>query len=138
MPPGKEIIDGVPPILTRRLAADFMHMPALAIIDRNAFIPYLFTGWTTVAPGPRNAGRFASQSVPISPELLIDAAKPPANPAASGQPNILGEMPYWVGWPEKFEFVLWIDFGVPPPDLPGQLKPWAEGSFFHIYRVSER
>lgn len=137
IPPDKEIIDGVPPILTRRRAADFMHMPALAIIDRDAFIPYLFTGWTTVVPGPRNTGRFQSSGLPISPKLLIDAALPRANPAAA-QPNILGEMPYWVNWPEKFEFVLWIDFGVLPPYLPGQLKPWAEGSFFHIYRVSGR
>ena len=49
---------------------------------------------------------------------------------------MLGEMPYWVGWKQKFDYVLRIDFGGhTPAPLPEILQPWASGSFFQIYRV---
>ena len=35
----------------------------------------------------------------------------------------------------RFDYVLWIDFGQPPPYPPGNLDPAANGSFFTLYRV---
>lgn len=133
LPDGQHSIAGVPRILVTRQEPDFFHMPALAIIDRGAFIPYLFTGWTIVRPTPRNAGRYQSQGGPVAPEQIADV---PDGMSKDMAPNILGELPYWHDWRRKFDYVLWLDFGTAVTQLPRGLEPWASGSFFHIYRIS--
>src|SRR5579863_3386278 len=45
---------GVPADLAVLQRVVFIHMAALAVIDRSAFVPYLFTGWTTIAVAPHN------------------------------------------------------------------------------------
>lgn len=112
------------------------HMPALSVIDRSAFIPYLFTTWTTIRATPRNAGLFAPQGVPITSAMLVNSARPgSAESPESLQSNALGEAPYWLDWPKHFDFLLWVDFSgasAPESDL---LQEVAKGSFFRIYRI---
>jgi hypothetical protein len=134
-PKGERAVDGVPSFLTERWDETFSHMPALAVIDRSAFIPYLFTGWTSVAASARNAGLFQSQAAPLSSTMLLEAASAEPGDPKYAERDFLGEPPYWGDWPRHFDFVLWIDFrSTPAPDL-GRLEPVAEGSFFRIYRV---
>lgn len=126
MPSPQRVVADVPEMLMVRQAEDFRHLVALLVIDRGAFYPYLFTGWTTVQPTPRNAGLYQSQGLPLKPEQLAPGA------LAS---NDVGEPPYWGDWPHKFDFVLSLDFGTSMTPLPEALEPWASGSFFHIYRI---
>jgi hypothetical protein len=133
----QSLIDGVSPLLAHREPMTFWHMPALAVIDRAAFVPYLFfTGWTPLRPNPRNDGLYQPHGRPLLPDELVASAAADWRPSAPDWPDMLGEMPYWVGWKEKFDFVLRIDFGGhTPAPLPAILQPWASGSFFQIYRV---
>jgi hypothetical protein len=123
-------------VLQERL---FHHMPSLAVIDRAAFLPSVFTGRLTLEVTPRN--RQISQLGgwdPITPELLMESVDPGrAQPgdSALNSTNLLIEPPYWRNWPQTFDFVLWIDFGdASKPELR-ELHPVASGSFFQIYQV---
>jgi len=136
MTPDECRIDGVPFALAQREPLALWHMPALAAIDRSAFLPYLFfNGWNPLRPHPRNAGLYQAHGTLLLPSQLVASASPDWRPSAPDWPDELGEMPYWVNWPDKFDFVLWIDFSRMPGPLPEQLQPWAGGSFFKIYRV---
>jgi len=133
-------LPGIPENLALLQERLFYHMPSLAVIDRSAFLPSVFTGWKTLEVTPRN--REISQLGgwdPITPELLLEAvgrqsAHTPDD--VSKSVNFLLEPPYWRDWPQTFDFVLWIDFdGAPRPELE-MLQPVATGSFFEIYRVA--
>lgn len=134
IPDEQRIVAGIPPFLMARQSPDFFHMAALSVIDRGTFVPYLFTGWTTVEPTARNAGLYQSQGVPLRPEQLEAGAGAGGDPDDVA-PDRFGVPPYWRDWPDKFDFVLWLDFGTDgaSPSLP--LEPWGAGSFFHLYRI---
>ena len=126
LPESATTFSGLPRALATRQDNNFMHMAALAIIDRSVFIPYLFTGWTSVSPARRNAGLFVSSGSPLTPERF-----------ATGEwtPDILGEPPYWRDWRGHFDYLLWIDFGESKPPANPALVPVARGSFFVIDRI---
>ena len=113
----------------------FIHMAALAVMDRAAFFPYLFTGWTTIDVTPPNEALSQRQAVPATPEELTKSADPDEATTIDTGPNFLGERPYWRNWPATFDYVVWIDFAkAGQPELK-QLRRLASGSFFDIYRV---
>jgi hypothetical protein len=127
-------IDGVYEVLQYRQRTAFRHMDTLAVIDRGAFTTDLFTLDASVDVTPRNRGLDRTHWAPLTPEELIEREKnvsPDEIPArmADGLP------PCCYNWPAVYDFVLWIDFGHAPADVPRILSLWAHGSFFHIYRV---
>ena len=127
--------EGVPSFLARQWDETFSHMAALAVIDRAAFIPSLFTGATPIRPTPRNAGLYHTQTTPLSPEALFQSMTSQQMSSLDVQPNFLAEWPYWGSWPKTFDFVLWIDFGQTPTPDWAPLQPVAGGSLFRLYRV---
>ena len=110
-------------------------MPSLAVIDRAAFVPCLFTGRKTleVTAKNRQITQFGGWG-PITPEQLIES-DPEHTESLRDDFGLFVESPYWKNWPEVFDYVLWIDFGrAPKPDLK-ELQLLTTGSFFGIYRV---
>jgi hypothetical protein len=128
-------IPGMPTAFGTRSEETYWHMAALAVIDRSAFIPYLFTGLTTVEPAPRNAGLFRAQGGPLTPQDL--ARNQTANPAATViyPEDSLPLHPYWDGWPNTFDYILSLDADRRSLTELGNLEPVAFGSFFQIHRV---
>ena len=114
-------------------APTFSHLPALAVLDRGAFYTPLFTGWYPIDASPKNAGMPRILGGILTPAELLERRQAPSLGAMPL--DELGEPPCCYDWPKHFDFLLWTDFGSPPPTLPKELKPWASGSFFHIYRV---
>lgn len=127
-------VDGVPRILARRLPQSYWHAASLAVIDRSAFIPSLFTLWTPVEVTERNDGLFRVIALPLGPDALAAGATAETTDPDSS-PNPLGEGAYWHRWPETFDYVLWFDFAKRPLAGLPQLELAAEGSFFRIYRI---
>jgi len=129
-------LPGIPESLAVLQERLFHHMPSLAVIDRAAFLPSVFTGWKTLEVTLRN--RQISQLGgwdPITPEQLTESVEAERAQTLNHISNSLIEPPYWRNWPQTFDFVLWIDFGdAPKPELR-ELQPVARGSFFEIYRV---
>jgi hypothetical protein len=117
--------------------ASYVHLPAFAVIDRAAFIPYLFTQWKTVEVAARNRALADGGWSPISPYSLRRAVGAAAYDAASEQRERAHHFgtTYWADWPHAFDYVLWIDFDRGFQPTP-HLQPVAAGSYFRIYRVS--
>jgi hypothetical protein len=135
IPEQRRKLPGLPIGFAKLQAVSFIHMAGLAVIDRSVFVPYLFTGWTTIASAERNAAVSQAQAVPMTPEELAASTDPELAKTLNTGPNFLGERPYWRDWPETFDFVLWIDFGEARRLDIEQLAPLARGSFFNIYRI---
>lgn len=127
--------EGIAPYFAIREEPTFYHMPLLAVIDRGAFLPYLFSGWTPVGPSLRNADRFRTYGAPITPKMFIEGDSPASERSHADSPDSVGQLQYWRDWRQKFDDVLWIDFNPPraPPAQGLQLR--ASGSFFRIYRI---
>jgi hypothetical protein len=135
---GEQRLPDVPGSLEKLESFPFIHMVALAVMDRAAFFPYLFTGWTTIDVTPPNEALSQRQAVPATPEELIKSADPDEARTLDTGPNFLGERPYWRDWPATFDYVVWIDFSKAlRPELK-QLRRLASGSFFDIYGVVRR
>src|SRR6185312_1859854 len=64
LPETRSSLAGLPRVLARSADENFTHLAALAVIDRSAFIPYLFTGWTSIAPTARKVG-LAAHAQPV-------------------------------------------------------------------------
>jgi hypothetical protein len=136
-PPGDaaRAVPGLPRALARRNDETYWHMAALAVIDRAAFIPYLFSDLTPIRPTARHAGRFVVQGVPISPDDLAMSTTREKMGARATKRDFLGELPYWTEWPRHFDYVVSIALAQQPQVAPDLLEPVADGSFFRLYRV---
>ena len=128
-------VDGIPLALSSLEYVHFIHMPSLAVMDRDVFIPYQFTGWTTIKPALGNAGMFMTQGLPLKPAELVESVSPDGRKRYIQFRNLAGETHYALDWPDKFDYVLWIDFGERRELFPERLKLVASGSFFKFYQI---
>jgi hypothetical protein len=110
----------------------YWHMPVMAVVDRSAFVPTLFTdpAKQPVRAAPARTAMDTEFGAPIELALLVDSAHG-GNAVAGG----IGIQPFWVDWPRRYEYVLITHFGATGNPLPDLLLPVHEGSFFDIYRV---
>jgi hypothetical protein len=61
----------------------------------------------------------------------------PARADALAQRQTLGRhFGFVVDWPNRYDYVVMLDFGVPVNPLPGRLAPMHSGSFFTIYAIA--
>jgi hypothetical protein len=114
------------------------HLPELTIIERDAFIPFLFKNDmmpVDSAPALREIG--ADVGGPIDVSELISGAETKNAQQMRQTTDADGIRRYWGGWPEKFEYAIELSFGA-HPQLPSQLVKVASGHFFNIYRVIPR
>ncbi|MEN8196635.1 MAG: hypothetical protein ABFS30_08975 [Pseudomonadota bacterium] len=111
----------------------YWHMPVMAVVDRSAFVPTLFTdpAKQPVRAVEARAAMDAEFGAPIELALLVDSAH--GGGAVVGG---VGMKPFWVDWPVRYDYVLITHFGVKGNPLPDLLAPVHEGSFFDIYRVA--
>jgi hypothetical protein len=110
------------------------HMPLVAAIDRDAFIPYLFLGNTAVRTRPRWTNASSFLTAPITVAQLWDGLSrhdPPGGPPPYGW----GGHVYWWGWPDKFDTVLVEHYGVPVGALPPNLHVLAASPIATLYRI---
>lgn len=111
----------------------YWHMPMMAVTDRSAFVPTLFTDPSKqpVRATPARAAMDTEFGAPIELALLVDSAHG-GNAVAGG----VGMKPFWVDWPRRYDYVLITHFGAKGNPLPDLLSPVHEGSFFDIYRIA--
>lgn len=128
-------VPGLPRAFALRSEERLWHLPALSVIDRAAFIPYLFTGLTTIQPAARNAGLFVTQGVPVSPEQLAQGTTRETMGDRANATDYLGQRAYWTEWPKNFDDVLWLDLARRFPTHLDTLQPVAESGPFRLYRV---
>jgi hypothetical protein len=117
-------------------SSSFWNMPLTAVIDRDAYVPYLFNGLTTVRMRPELRLSSTPNGRPITPAQLLagmNATVPPGVDPGDGE----GARLYWLGWPKNFDFVLVQRFGAEPGALPAVLRPVAHAPDMDLYRISQ-
>ena len=110
----------------------YWHMPVMAVVDRSAFVPTLFTdpAKQPVRAAPGRVAMDTKFGAPIELALLVESAH--GGQAVAGG---AGMQPFWEDWPRRYDYVLITHFGATGNPLPGRLAPVHAGSFFDIYRV---
>jgi hypothetical protein len=112
-------------------------MPLLAVIDRDAFVPYLFTGLTTVHLRPGYSGIGTPQGGPVTLRQMNDdlAGHPPTLSFAERREGL---RIYWHDWSHTFDYVLLEHFFAPvPAGLPKNLVAVALSDDVGLYRIEE-
>jgi hypothetical protein len=110
------------------------HVALLAVVDRDAFVPYLFTWFMTVRPTPA----MLASSTPVgSPLDLSDIQAGFGRKDSPGAPqgDGLGGRVYWMGWEHKFDYLLYEHFGRRPAALPGNVRLVSSSSVADLYRI---
>jgi hypothetical protein len=126
---------GINPSLMQPPAELYDHLATLAVIERDAYVPFLFKHKMmpveTVA-----ALRKIDTAIgkPIGLSDLIAGADPVRGPAMLGTLGSAGVHNYWGDWPRNYDYAVEFSFGG-RPELPDQLERVATGSFFNIYRI---
>ena len=78
---------------------------------------------------------FESEGLPLKPAELVKSAGPEWRARCARVSNALCRKHYALDWPDKFDYVLWIDFGERQGLLPEKLKLLASGTFFQVYEI---
>ncbi|UCH73183.1 MAG: hypothetical protein JSU82_12570 [Rhodospirillales bacterium] len=113
----------------------YWHVPTLAVIDRAAFVPTLFTdpAKQAVRAAPARDRMDTAFGAPIDVALLVESARGTGDDdSASAHVAIRN---FWADWPRRFDYVLLTHFGARGNPLPQQLTAIHEGSYFTIYRI---
>ena len=111
-----------------------LHIGMVAVIDRDAFVPIMFTGQGTVRPAPAMRNSSTPHGPPLSLAELKDGLGRKDDPAGA-QGNGLGGRIYWLGWQDKFDYVLIEHFGTRPTALPSVLRLVATSPVADLYRI---
>jgi len=128
-------LPGVPKALASVQPMLFTHMPALAVIDRGAFYPDLFSLWTTIDVTSRNIAIAQVVGMPMTPRQLTESANPARLFELGQYRNQIGERPYWHDWPRDFDYVFWMALDDTPRPNLANLVEVARGSYFSIYKI---
>jgi hypothetical protein len=141
LPKGERLLTVNVSPMEHQLDADSTHVsnhaPLVAVIDRDAFVPTLFTGIMTVKPKPG----FRLLSTPNGspyPDLAQFLDGYSAASPTTDIPSGLGGRIYWLGWERNFDYVLVTHFGGPPPtELPDILRRAASSDVADLYAIDK-
>jgi hypothetical protein len=111
------------------------HLGMLAVIDRDAFVPFLFTGATPVETRPSMHGSASPNAAAITLAQLQDGFTR-TDPASGPPPFGYGGTMYWLGWPQKFDSVLFTHFGAATESLPPVLRRVAHTDVVDLYQIA--
>jgi hypothetical protein len=106
----------------------------VAVIDRDAFVPFLFSGLSTVHMAPAMQAASTPNGHPLRlSDLTEGLGRKDDTAGARGDGE--GRRVYWWGWETKFDYVLIEHFGSPPAALPANLRPVATSPVADLYRI---
>ncbi|MEO0722002.1 MAG: hypothetical protein AAFY43_07605 [Pseudomonadota bacterium] len=98
--PGSKLIQAID---EPRGLSGALHSSALAVIDRQAYVPHLFTNTSPVAIQPHMAALHRPQGKPVEKTTLEAATAVPPVESANGHWSVF----YYYGWTETFDYVLY-------------------------------
>jgi hypothetical protein len=106
----------------------------MAVIDRDAFVPYLFTGFMTVHPTAAVRDASTPSGRPLDAAELTEGLTHPDMPGAT-IPDGRGGRIYWYGWRGKFNFLL-VQHSAHRSPLPSFLQPVAMSEVADLYKIT--
>lgn len=127
LPPGKIATYGM----------QFWHLPALAVIERSAFLPNMFTGHIGLRASEAVEHINSPVGMPLSRAFLRDSIDPAESRFPLGFHYSRYIWVYWTGWPAHFDYLVSVRFANVENPAPEQLEAVERGSFFDIYRITK-
>jgi hypothetical protein len=119
-----------PPIFT------WLHMPALAVIERDAFYPNLHKQpMMTVHASPLTAPISPHEAAILPDRALWSGLVTTIGGVARPRLDATGRVAYWADWPRQFDMAIGLHFGADAL-LPPALRPVHRGRFFTLYQVA--
>lgn len=114
---------------------DQLHVGALAAIERQMFVPLLFTATSFVSAAPARHDLDVPYGMPVSREALIEGRyRPLPQRGLAHDPW----HPYWHSWDENFDYLLWLRSDARPLTGIAGLERIATGEVFELYRIVKR
>ncbi len=110
------------------------HMPLVAVIDRDAFVPYLFNGLTTIRINPDYRQASTPNGLPITMAELRAGASLADDHVERGDGQ--GARLYFRDWPDEFDFVLIQHYDGTVDALPPMLRPLRHGDGLDLYSIT--
>lgn len=116
----------------------YWHLPSLAVIERAAFLPTMFTeAQQPLRAAPATASIDTPSGGPIAMSDLMDGADRERSRDLRRMSNARGLPAYWAFWPRRFDYVLVLHLGGARRNpLPELLAPVREGAAFALYAVT--
>lgn len=111
---------------------DEIHAAALGVIERQMFLPILFTATSPVAASQSRHDLDAPGGLPISVSQLLEGR---GLPLPKRGPHHDRSHPYWYSWDEHFDYVLWLRQDSTDLDRIAGLQRLASGEVFVLYRI---
>ncbi len=111
------------------------HLAFVAAIDRNAFIPFLFTGTTPLQVRPALQDSASPIAEALSEAQLAEGLAqddPPSGPPEHGW----GGRVYWLGWRHKFDYLLVQHFGCTGFQPPPVVTLVGHSAIADLYRIT--
>jgi hypothetical protein len=138
MPEGSSLIVALDSNMEQGLAAkSYWHMASLAVIDRSAFVPTLFTNPTQqpIYVKQPHAANDVPLLSPFELEFLIENVTPGKADhwETAGMTHNINRI--WVNWHRRFDYLLILRTGTLDNPLPKILERVSRGSFFDIYQI---
>ncbi len=115
-----------------------LNLPSYATIEANMLVPELMTYIPPISMYKKYAEIYGCQSEPISSKKLRMSdsdAKKFILSKISKPHTICPHDFYWQHWRQDFDYVFWIHFKSKPKNVPSELIPYKQGSFFTIYKI---
>ena len=126
---------GINPALRHGPVGQYFHLPALAVIERDVYLPFLFKHpMMPVESAPQFKAVDTPHGHPAELADFIAGADPVKGPAMLGETDSEGRHNYWGDWPHHYDYAIELNFGAKPA-LPPQLELLKSGQIFSIYRI---
>ena len=115
----------------------YFHLSSFSVIDRDAFVPLLFTdpAKQPLAVAPALSEIDTPVGAPMSPGGLRAWADPAVFDWFKGDIEIGDQRIYGYMWQDRFDYAVVIRHGEEENPVPEALVPLVSGSFFTIYRI---
>ncbi len=113
------------------------HAPLVAVIDRDAFAPTLFTGLGTVKPKPELKMLSTPDGYPYPDLAGLVRGYGKAVDSSVDIPSGGGGRGYWLGWERNFDYVLVMHYGMRPARLPEVLRLAASSNVADLYAIDK-
>ncbi len=119
-------------------ARAYWHVAQLAVIERSAFVPFLFTGATQIRASARNRELDTGSGHPLTTAELELGLDPDFVARFRNAELDAYHRVYWADWPDEFDYLVQID----PIDRGGhigtKLKNVRLFSYFYIATIERR
>jgi len=113
----------------------YWNMAMIAVIERNAFLPMLFTETTQVRPTARNRDLNGPTGGALQSEDLVSGLDSEFIAHNRNRKINAYDRIYWAAWPEHFDYLVRINPVAIDDRVTAELEDIAHHSFFEIGKI---